>query len=76
MPTGSKPRDEGAHAQLGCRSCGTTYAVPDDDAFDLRLLAFFDEHGAGHAPWIDLSAAGPLRLPRQREPQQARERAT
>ena len=74
MPGGSAPL-EGAHAQLGCRTCDTTYAVPHDETFQLRLLAFFDEHGPGHQPWIDLSAAGPLRLPEQRAPQ-ARETAS
>lgn len=74
MPGGSAPL-EGAHAQLGCRTCDTTYAVPHDETFRLRLLAFFDEHGQGHQPWIDLSAAGPLRLPEQRSPQ-ARETAS
>lgn len=69
MPTGSA-LPEGAHAQLGCRTCDTTYAVPHDDRFQLRMLAFFDEHGSGHQPWIDLSAAGPIRLPEQRRPQE------
>lgn len=58
MPTGTAP-----HAQLGCRTCGTSYEIPHDDRFQLRMLAFFDEHGAGHQPWIDLSAAGRLTLP-------------
>ena len=61
------------HAQLGCRSCGTTYEIPHDERFQLRMLAFFDEHGTGHQPWIDLAGAG-LRIPEQRTPE--REAAT
>ena len=68
MPTGSAPPDR-AHAQLGCRTCDTAYEIPHDERFPLRMLAFFDEHGPGHQPWIDLSAAGPIRLPEQRQPQ-------
>ena len=72
MPTGSDP----PHAQLGCRTCDTTYAIPHDEKFQLRVLAFFDEHGPGHQPWIDLSAAGPLHIPRQRTPDDQRENAS
>ena len=62
MPTGA-PR-----AQLGCRTCATEYEIPHDDSFSLRMLAFFDEHGPGHQPWIDLSAVG-LHIPDQRTPE-------